>query len=206
MKNTITKITLAITALVLLGFNQVSAQAQRTTNNGRNAFLNQLHFASQPINSNNNSASSLGKKITKQRLDSLVSEKYNTTTNSYGNGSKSYSTYDFNGRILTSTSISWNDTFSTWQNGYKGIYAYNTQGYRTLNENYDSWDRANSKWQYGYKNEYTFDNKGNQTSDVYYSWDMASQTFSISQKSKTNFILNSRKAHHYLRFKLEYQH
>ncbi|MEI7978053.1 MAG: T9SS type A sorting domain-containing protein [Bacteroidota bacterium] len=191
MKKTITKITLAITAIVLLGFNQVNAQAQRRTNIGRVAFFNQLQFASQPINASNTNGASLGKKATKQRLDSIVNEKYNTTTSNYGNGSKSYSTYDFNGRILTSINILWNDTFSNWQNNYKSVYAYNVQGYRTLSESYDSWDRTSSKWQSGYKTENTFDNKGNQTSDTYYNWDVATQTFSISQKSKTNFILNS---------------
>lgn len=191
MKNTITKITLAITALVLLGFNQVNAQDQRKTNNGRNAFLNQLQFASQPINGSNNNGTSLGKKATKQRLDSIVSEKYNTTTSSYGNGSKTLYTYDFNGRILSSIDILWNDTFSTWQNEYKSIYAYNAQGYQTLQESYSSWNRASNKWQYGYKNEYTFDNKGNQTSLDDYNWDEASQTFSIRYKSKTNYTLNS---------------
>jgi YD repeat-containing protein len=191
MKKTITNITLAITAIVLMGFNQVNAQAQRRTNNGRNAFLSQLHVAMQPNYASNNNTNSLGKKATKQRLDSIVSEKYNTTTSSYGKGSKSLYTYDFNGRILSSVQNIWNDTFSKWQNEYKSVSAYNTQGYRTLSEDYNSWDRANNQWQYAYKNEYTFDNKGNQTSNIYYNWDVASQTFSISQKSKTNFILNS---------------
>ncbi|MFY7732685.1 MAG: T9SS type A sorting domain-containing protein [Bacteroidia bacterium] len=191
MNQTITKITLAFTALVLLGFNQINAQEERKANNYRDAFLKQLQFASQPINTNNNYASSLEKKAAKQRLDSIVIEGYNTTTSSYGNGSKKYFTYDFNGRILTSISIFWNNTLGIWQNEQKNINAYNKQGYQTLEETYFGWDQASKKWQSGGKNEYTFDNKGNKTSDISYNWDIATQTFSISQKSKTYYELNS---------------
>lgn len=191
MNQTITKITLAFTALVLLGFNQINAQEERKANNYRDAFLKQLQFASQPINTNNNYASSLEKKAAKQRLDSIVIEGYNTTTSSYGNGSKKYFTYDFNGRILTSISIFWNNTLGIWQNEQKNIIAYNKQGYQTLEETYFGWDQASQKWQFGLKEEYTFDNNGNRTSTIIYNWDFASQTFSVSSNVKSNYVLNS---------------
>ncbi len=182
-------ITTALAAIMLLGLSIANAQVQKNTLSDKDNFFIPPHFASPSNPKGNNSVASLNKKTMKQRLDSVLEEKYNPSTNNYSPFIRNQHTYDYNGHLLSKISIMWNSSDNNWRNNTKQTNTYNSLGLLGKEENY-TWDTTNNAWAGSYKNELTYDSKGNQTSYTSYSsWDATTHAFIPS--GKTIYLLNA---------------
>ncbi|MBJ7429529.1 MAG: hypothetical protein JHD28_11325, partial [Bacteroidia bacterium] len=160
MKKIIQTITLAITATVLLGLNQVNAQVQKPTNIGSNAALNPIHFVLQQNNGSSN-LTSLGKKAPKFMLDSMSELGWNSDSNTFSVGPwvRKY-IYDANGNNILQILSSVNYLTQQLMPTEKHVNTFNknnkiitkTQSYYILDSN---------KWENYVSMEWAYDSKGN---------------------------------------------
>ena len=162
MKKTINTITLAITAIVLLGLNQVNAQVQKPTNIGSNMALNPFHFVLQQNNGSSN-LTSLGKKAPKFMLDSISMVTWDTVSKTYSEnpyGLKFY--YDANGNNTFRTFYFTNPLTQETGPFIKYTNTFNSNN-KIILEKSTSKNLMTNQWENNNMNEYAYDSKGNNT-------------------------------------------
>lgn len=196
MKKIITNITLAITAIMLLGFNQVSAQAQRKTNNGSYAFLNPIHVAIQPNYANINNANSLGKKGPKFMLDSFSVKQWDTISNTFSSSNITFkANYDANGNCTLTQVSAYNRSNNQWMAVVKTEYSYNANNKLSMQLNYN-WDFIKNQWIYQNnqiaKTEYFYDSKGNNDRTNAYEWDTTAKNWALNTSTTNTFNGNNK--------------
>lgn len=182
-----TSIFLCAMFILLLSINHVNAQVK----NVNVAVQDIIGYETEPTNLQETYIPNLGKITTKQRLDSIFYEFYDSDKSRYVSNGKAMFTYDAIGRKLSEIRQSWNDSFNKWQNSTKTLSAYDENGYKTLNEGYQNWNQSTNKWIYAYKTEYIFDKNGNKTFETYFEWDSITQSFGVGQRSKIINELNN---------------
>ncbi len=162
MKKTINTITLAITAIVVLGLNQLNAQVQKPTNIGSNMALNPFHFVLQQNNGSSN-LTSLGKKAPKFMLDSISSITWDSISKTYTInpiGLKNY--YDANGNNTFRTLYFTNPLTQEIVPVYKYTSTFNNNN-KIILEKSTRTNLMTNQWENDNMNEYAYDSKGNNT-------------------------------------------
>ncbi len=173
--------------IFILNIIHVNAQVKNVNSN----VLGVIDSETATTNPQEKYTPNLGKISTKQRLDSILYEYYDSDNSRYVSDGKAIFTYDVIGRKLSDITLSWNDSFNKWQNNTKTLSAYDKNGYKTLNEGYQKWNQSTNKWINAYKTEYIFDKNGNKTFKTYFEWDSITQSFGVKQRNKVINELNN---------------
>ncbi len=160
-----------------------------------------------------------GKKAPKQRLDSILYQVYNTSSQWEDNVNTKY-IFDAGGNFIQVLNFSWNKATSQWVNMAKVDYVNNATGKVLTQTSYNwitgtsSWQSAN-KWEHHYdangldtlmiaydgqgaswiqaeRHHYTYDVKGNQTLDQYDLWNGTTSQWLLSGKAEKTYDANNR--------------
>lgn len=161
MKKTIHTITLAITAIMLLGLNQVIAQEQKKSKSVSNMALNPIPFVSQ-LNNGSSNLTSVGKKAPKFMLDSMSSINWDTLSKTYTKnpfGLKYY--YDANGNNTLLTFYVTNPL--TQEIMLFGKYTNTFNNNKIILVKSTLLNLMTNQWENNNMNEYAYDSKGNNT-------------------------------------------
>lgn len=159
------------------------------------------------------------KKAAKQRLDSILYQVYNTSSQWEDNVNTKYifdaggnfvqvlnfswnkassqwvnmAKVDYvnnaNGKVLTQTSYNWITGTSSWQSANKWEHHYDANGYDTLMIAYDGQGAA---WVQAERHHYTYDVKGNQTLDQYDLWNGTASQWLLSGKAENTYDASNR--------------
>ena len=125
---------------------------------------------------------------TKQSLDSIVFENYNSSTMEKTN--KYEYSYDASGNNTLEAYYNWNSNTNQWIGNSKYEYSYDASGNNTLMIYY-SWDTNTNQWIGNYKEEYSYDNNSNNTLEVHYSWDINTNQWIGNSKYEYSYDNNS---------------
>lgn len=105
----------------------------------------------------------------KQRLDSLIQEKYDETTGQWKKFSKLVFTYDAQLNGIQDIGYHWNETTLQWVNSWKKEYVFDDDN-RTQ-EVFYNWDEITKQWVCNWKQEFTYDTQRNLKQYFFYDLD-----------------------------------
>jgi hypothetical protein len=128
--------------------------------------------------------------IVKQKLDSIVTQLYDTLHFVWKPDYTEKFTYDSKGKTVSDITYTWSNTTNRLEPEYKIEYSFNTNGYITAYHSFD-WDTIAMvpQWVEKYKTLYTY-NAGNKVTEaISYSWD--TDAAALIAGSKTQYTYNS---------------
>ena len=114
-----------------------------------------------------------------QKLDSIISVEWDSTTSQWENSYKEEYTYDASGNITVEIDREKDSTTNQWENSYKYEYTYDANGNMTV-VIYSEWNDTTSQWENSYKEENTYDANDNMTVEIYSEWNSSTSQWENS--------------------------
>jgi hypothetical protein len=125
-----------------------------------------------------------------QKLDSIIYESWDTTSDQLVVSLKEVFTYNTEGNKSSAISYIWDQTKSKWLKDVKQEYNYDASGKMTLEFDY-SWFRSYTNvFENRSKREYTYDANGNLTFYIIYNWDEETSQWIVSSKEEYSYDAN----------------
>lgn len=124
----------------------------------------------------------------KQKLDSIVSHKWDAT-NQWVKYTKEEHAYDDNGRWITGVYYSWNSDTNRWTEGIKDVHTYNANNKWASSINYN-WNNNANQWVNNSKNEYTYNANGYCTQLLASEWKVSSSQWVNNSKDELTYNSN----------------
>ena len=104
-----------------------------------------------------------------QKLDSMILELWDTTTNKWVFDNKHIYTYNFNGKNTFDTYSEWDKYGTKWKNYSKSEYNYDSNDNTTTYTDYN-WYESTNEWLADNKTEYNYNANGKDTLDIGFYW------------------------------------
>jgi hypothetical protein len=125
-----------------------------------------------------------------QKLDSIIIETWDYTSNQLVVSSKELFTYDAKGNKSSAISYTWDQIKSKWLKDGKQVYNYDANGNMTLEFDY-LWSRFNNQvYPSKGKREYTYDANRNIIFYISYGWDEETSQWIVYSKEEYSYDAN----------------
>ena len=125
----------------------------------------------------------------KQKLDSLVAQNWDETTNQWVASTKNEFTYDTNANNTQFIYYYRDETTNQWVGYFKYKYAYDATG-SMIQYLFYGWDETDNEWVVGVKAENIYNVNGNLTQEFNYLWDETTNQWVASEKSEYTYDAN----------------